>query len=110
MLEPAREDGFRVEGIGALMMGDFIRVKELSNRRKHGLSFAEATTVFDDPLAKIVSDDSDSEIENREIIIGHSLTGSLLLVSFTERLPERIRIISARETTRMEQVDYEEAT
>ena len=73
------------------------------------MTFAEACTVFDDSLAKIFWDGDHSEVEAREIIIGHSLTGRLLLVSFTERTPDRVRIISVREATRMEKIDYEEA-
>ncbi len=82
--------------------------KELVNQWKHGVSFAEASSVFDDTLAKVFDDSDHSEAEPREIIVGHSATGRLLLVNFTERA-ERIRIISAREATRMEKRDYEEA-
>jgi uncharacterized DUF497 family protein len=46
--------------------------------------------------------------EVREIIVGTSLAGRLLLVSFTER-GERIRIISARPATKHEKRDYEES-
>ncbi len=84
--------------------------KERTNERKHGTSFAEARTVFDDSLAKIFHDSGHSDVEVREIIIGHSLTGRLLLVSFTERVPDHVRIISAREATKTEQKDYEEAS
>jgi len=49
--------------------------KERTNRLKHGVSFAEARTVFDDRLAKIFQDSDHSEVESREIIIGHSSTG-----------------------------------
>ncbi len=73
------------------------------------MSFSEALTVFDDILAKIFYDSDHSEDEAREIIIGRSLTGTLLLVSFTERAPDRVRIISARKATRMEKKDYEKA-
>jgi uncharacterized DUF497 family protein len=83
--------------------------KEIANRRKHGVSFAEARTVFDDSLAMIFYDHGHSGTEAREIIVGHSLTGKLLLVSFTERMPNRVRIISTRKATRMEKKDYEEA-
>jgi uncharacterized DUF497 family protein len=68
----------------------------------------EAATIFDDSLAKIFPDSANSEDEMREIILGHSRTGRLLLASFTERMPDRVRIISAREATRMEKNDYEE--
>lgn len=83
--------------------------KELTNRRKHRVSFAEARTVFDDSLAKIFFDSGHSQGEVREIIVGHSVTGRLLLVSFTERSVDQIRIISARVATRAEKKDHEEA-
>ena len=83
--------------------------KEATNRRKHHVSFAEASTVFDDSLAKIFFDSGHSQNEAREIIVGHSVTGSLLLVSFTERTADRIRIIGACDATRAEKKDYEEA-
>ena len=54
------------------------------------MSFSEALTVFDDILAKIFCDSDRSEDEAREIIIGRSLTGTLPLVSFTERAPDRV--------------------
>ncbi len=66
------------------------------------MSFSKALTVFDDSLAKIFYDIDNSEIETLEIIIGHSSTGTLLLVSFTERQSDRVRIISAREVTRLQ--------
>jgi uncharacterized DUF497 family protein len=46
--------------------------------------------------------------ESREIVVGHSVAKHLLLVSFTELKPGRIRVISARRATRVEQHDYEE--
>jgi uncharacterized protein len=84
--------------------------KEAANRRKHGASFTEAGTVFADGLAKIFDDRDHSEHEKRELMIGHSSTGRLLVVSFTERKPDEVRIISAREATRAETRDYEEAS
>jgi len=84
-------------------------VKAASNLRKHGVSFEEALTVFGDPLARIHDDPHPSEREGREIIVGHSTRGRLLLVSFTERSGV-IRLISARRATRHERKDYEEAT
>jgi uncharacterized protein len=74
------------------------------------MSFSEACTVFDDSLARIFYDGDNSEDEVREIIIGHSLAGRLLIVSFTERKPDRFRIISARAATKMEKRDYEETS
>jgi uncharacterized DUF497 family protein len=75
--------------------------------KKHGVSFEEAKTVFDNVLAVIFDDEAHSLDEQREIIIGHSRRNRLLLVSFTER-PNAIRIISARIATRREHEDYEQ--
>ena len=83
--------------------------KAASNVAKHGVTFAEASTVFGDPLAAIFNDEEHSLDESREIIIGHSVLHRLLLVSFTERGDEIVRIISARKTTKNERKDYEEA-
>ena len=79
-----------------------------SNLTKHKVGFDEASTVFVDPLAKIFYDQDHSTDEIREIIVGHSVLGRLLLVSFTERGRDLVRIISARPATRKERRDYEE--
>ena len=80
--------------------------KAATNIKKHGVSFEEAQTVFDNPLALIFEDEPQSAQEYREIIIGHSQRNRLLLVSFTER-PKAIRIISARIVTQREREHYE---
>ncbi len=82
--------------------------KARSNQRKHGVSFDEACTVFDDAWATIFPDEDHSNGEEREIMVGYSLLDRLLLVSFAERSMDRVRIISARKATRREQKDYEE--
>jgi hypothetical protein len=84
--------------------------KAASNIRKHGVSFEEASTVFDDPLAVIFDDIDHSDTEPREIIIGQSVLQRLLLVHFTERIRDLIRIFSARQATPRETKDYEENT
>ncbi|UBF24377.1 BrnT family toxin [Kovacikia minuta CCNUW1] len=80
-----------------------------ANLKKHGVSFEEAKTVFDNPMAVIFDDEAHSIDEQREIIIGHSRRNRLLLVSFTER-SDSIRIISARSVTQREREDYEQNT
>ena len=70
-------------------------VKARTNLRKHGVAFSEAQTVFDDPLARITDDPDHSVGEERELIIGYSLEGRLLVSSFVQR-GETIRIINAR--------------
>jgi hypothetical protein len=82
--------------------------KAAANLLQHGVSFEDAATVFLDPLAKIHGDPDHSATERRDIIVGHSVQGQLLVVSFTDR-GSKIRLISARPTTRHERHDYEEA-
>jgi hypothetical protein len=81
--------------------------KAASNVQKHGVSFEEARSAFDDPLAAIFDDEAHSDEEMREILIGLSDRKRLLVISFTER-ENAIRVISAREATRRERIDYEE--
>jgi len=81
--------------------------KATANLKKHGVSFEEAKTVFDNVLAVIFDDEAHSVGEKREIIIGHSLSNRLLLLAFTER-PNAIRIISARPATPSEKRSYEQ--
>jgi len=54
--------------------------KAAANLFKHGVSFEEGLTAFADPLARIFDDEDHSIDEQREIIIGHSAKGRLLLV------------------------------
>jgi uncharacterized protein len=81
--------------------------KATSNQSKHGVSFEEAKTVFDDPLYVDFYDPDHSEDEERYLIIGESNRGRLLIVSYTER-GDSMRLISAREVTRTEREVYEE--
>ncbi len=75
--------------------------------KKHGVSFEESKTVFDNVWAVIFEDEAHSIGERREIVIGHSQQNRLLLISFTER-SSSIRIISARLATQKEREDYEQ--
>lgn len=77
------------------------------NLAKHGISFEEAKTVFDDPLYIDFYDPDHSEDEERYIIVGVSQANRLLVVSYTER-KRSVRLISAREATRAEKEAYEE--
>ncbi len=81
--------------------------KAASNLSKHGVSFEEAKTVFEDPLYVDFYDPDHSEDEERYLIVGQSSRGRLLIVSYTER-GDSIRLISARELTRTERSAYEE--
>jgi uncharacterized DUF497 family protein len=83
--------------------------KAANNLKKHSISFDEASTVFSDPLACIFDDLDHSENEAREIIIGHSIAGRLIICIFAEYKPGIIRIISARQVTNKEREDYEKS-
>ncbi len=76
---------------------------------KHGVSFAEAETVFGDPLALTGYDPDHSDDEDRYITMGTSLDGRLLVISHTDR-ENRVRIISARVASRRERRDYEDGS
>jgi uncharacterized DUF497 family protein len=81
--------------------------KAASNLRKHGVSFGEAMTVFNDPLAQTFPDDLHSEDEDRSITIGLSSKERILFLSHCER-EARIRIIGARPANAAEVNAYEE--
>jgi uncharacterized protein len=89
------------------MRFDWDQDKAVSNRSKHGVSFEEAKTVFDDPLYVDFYDPAHSEEEDRYLIVGESSQRRLLIASYTER-GNLIRLISAREVTRTERKVYEE--
>ena len=81
--------------------------KATRNRRKHGVAFQEAATVFGDPLALTYRDPDHSIDEDRFITIGISREGRVLMVAHLDR-GENIRIISARKATLRERKHYEE--
>jgi uncharacterized protein len=81
--------------------------KAASNARKHGVGFAEARSVFEDPFAVMQPDPDHSWDEARFRATGRSLFQRLLVVSYTER-GRAIRIISVRPATRRERRSYEE--
>jgi uncharacterized DUF497 family protein len=81
--------------------------KTNSNLKKHGVSFNEASTVFNDPLSVTFPDPDHSFGEERYVIIGLSSANRILIVSHTDRV-NRVRIISAREATRNERRFYED--
>jgi uncharacterized DUF497 family protein len=94
------------------MRFEWDEAKNLSNRRKHGVSFEEATAVFLDPLYVSVQD----RIEGGELrwqTLG--FVGDLLLLTVAHTVRDKsgdgawvevIRIISARPATRNERRRY----
>jgi uncharacterized DUF497 family protein len=82
--------------------------KDRANRRKHGVGFDEAKTVFNDPRSITISDEQHSAEEDRYLDLGFSAQGRLIVVSYTER-GANIRIISCRKATKSERKAYEQA-
>jgi len=80
--------------------------KARDNWLKHHVSFAEASTVFGDPLAFTIDDPLHSEGEDRLITTGRSVLGLTIIVVHTQRR-RTIRLISARRATPRERRCYE---
>jgi uncharacterized DUF497 family protein len=83
--------------------------KAAINLEKHGISFPEAMTVFNDPLSSTLPDDQHSEDESRWIVIGRSSRQRILFVVYTET-NSGIRLIGARAATAAEIRQYEEVS
>ena len=81
--------------------------KEALNRKKHGVPFSEAATVFGDSRSLTVADPDHSLEEDRFVLLGLSYRERLLVVVHTER-GDTIRIISARKATKTERRQYGE--
>lgn len=88
------------------MLFDWDENKAKSNLDKHGISFDEAKSVFEDPLFLIFADIDHSINERRFIIMGESTQDRLLVVAYTER-GDATRLISARLATPKERKAYE---
>jgi uncharacterized DUF497 family protein len=79
--------------------------KGKANVKKHGVEFADAVGVFDDPDA-ITMEDPDSEGEQRFLSIGLDILGRIIVVAYTYR-GDDARVISARKATKKEVRIYE---
>ena len=83
--------------------------KERTNWLTHRVSFAEATTVFGDPLALTIYDPVHSEEEERFVTMGRTALGLTTVVVHTQR-GRMIRLISARRATPRERRYYERSS
>jgi uncharacterized DUF497 family protein len=81
--------------------------KARDNEQKHGVTFLEASEVFEDDHSSSIPDPDHSTNEQRYLIFGISRQGRHLVVSYTER-GDRIRLISARQMTPRERRAYEQ--
>jgi uncharacterized DUF497 family protein len=81
--------------------------KDAANQRKHGVSFDEAATVFEDDYALLLEDEEHSEEEDRFVLLGLSAVLRILVVCHCYRASDEvIRIISARKADRAEKREY----
>lgn len=81
--------------------------KAAANRRKHGVSFEEAASVFTDERARLIDDPDHSQHEDRFLLLGLSSALRVLVVAHCYRAEGNvIRIISARKATREERLYY----
>lgn len=92
------------------MQFEWSKDKEQRIRRKHGVSFADACKVFDDPCALMLQDRFEGG-EERWQAIGRAGVSLVVVVAHTYRVEdgsETIRIISARRALRVETSKYED--
>jgi len=82
--------------------------KNLSNQKKHGVSFEEAQTVFAEELGRLIPDPDHSEGEERFILMGMNSSLRLLVACHCEKHHDTIRIISARKADKHERKQYED--
>lgn len=81
--------------------------KASQNKKKHGISFEEAKTVFFDENALIIHDPEHSHDEERFVMLGLSEISRMLVVIHCYREKDKIiRIISARKATKKESTQY----
>jgi uncharacterized DUF497 family protein len=88
---------------------DWDERKNASNKKKHGVSFEEAQTVFTDEEALLRPDDEHSEAEDRFVLLGLSLMLQVLILCHCYRQDgDIIRIVSARKANARERAQYRE--
>ncbi len=80
--------------------------KARENRKKHGVSFEEAATCFDDPRGVYLRNEAPS-YEDRLILIGASASQRVLFVVHAEVERDAIRIVSARKASKAQVQIYE---
>ena len=81
--------------------------KAESNLRKHGIDFADAIPALEDDLGLTLEDGCEDEA--RFVTVGMDVLGRLLVVIYTHREEDQIRIISARKASPRERRAYEGA-
>ncbi len=80
--------------------------KAAANIAEHGVRFSEAVTVFEDDFA-LTCEDPDSNEEQRFVTLGLNSFAELLVVVYTYREPDIIRIVSAWKGNKPQRLRYE---
>lgn len=81
--------------------------KNKSNIKKHGISFEEAVSVFEDESAILFDDPEHSVLEDRFLLLGMSGSAKICIVCHCYKTSDTvIRIISARKATKKEEDRY----
>ena len=83
-------------------------VKAAANLKEHEVSFADASTVLSDDFA-LTREDPDALGEQRFVTLGLSDSGNLLVVVYTHRQPDLLRVISAWKANRRQRLKYEKS-
>jgi uncharacterized protein len=96
-----------VDGFRGLVEFRWDPIKARQNRHKHGVTFAEATSAFRDPLSTTIADPDHSAAEDRFVLIGRTVAGRLVVVVHVDRR-DHVRIISARLADKGERQAYED--
>ena len=84
-------------------------MKEAANIRDHGISFSEAAMSLEDPFA-LTREDPASVDEQRFVALGLSDQANLLVVVYTYREPDAIRLISAWKAGKRQRQQYEKSS
>jgi uncharacterized DUF497 family protein len=91
------------------LLFEWDKTKSRQNKKKHGISFEEAETVFADDAARLIHDPDHSAEEDRFLLLGMSRKTRLLVVVHCYRGNDGlIRVISARKATGKEETTYME--
>ena len=92
-----------------MLQFEWDETKNKSNRKKHGIWFEEAQSVFDDPQGRLFLDPDSDDDEDRYVLIGFNAHAHLLVVVHCYRDSDSvIRIISVRKALKAERKFYEE--
>ncbi len=92
----------------ALVRYEWDPEKNKRNLRKHGVRFSDAVPALEDERAITIVDNESDPFEERFVTLGLDASGRLLVVAYTYRDNETIRLISARKAEPHECEEYQQ--